>query len=132
MTPSRTPAAPTQIFVSLVHDNYLNIRQVISDFVAFPVNNLRIKISINTGKCIKRSIFRSCFYCFIFSAIYLEICGPGSSVGIASEVRAGRSGIVSRGGRDFPPVQTGPGAHPLSCTMDTVSFLGIEAAVAWV
>jgi len=38
--------------------------------------------------------------------------GPGSSVGIATELRAGRSGIGSRWGRDFPPVQTGPGAPP--------------------
>jgi len=30
--------------------------------------------------------------------------------------------IKSRWGRDFPPVQTGPGAHPASCTMDTGSF----------
>jgi len=37
---------------------------------------------------------------------------PGSSVGIATELRAGRSGIESRWGRDFPPVQTGPGSHP--------------------
>jgi len=93
MTPSRTPAAPSQIFVSLVHDNYPNIRQVTSEFVAFLVNNLRINISLNIGKCIKRSIFRICFYCFIFSAIYLEICGPGSLVGIATELRAGHSGI---------------------------------------
>jgi len=35
--------------------------------------------------------------------------GPGSSVGIATD-RAGWSGIESRWGRDFPPVQTGPGA----------------------
>jgi len=29
--------------------------------------------------------------------------GPGISVGIATELRAGRSGIESRWGRDFPP-----------------------------
>ena len=46
----------------------------------------------------------------------------GSSVGIATELRAGRSGIESRWGRDFPLVQTGPGAHPTSCTMGTGSF----------
>jgi len=28
----------------------------------------------------------------------------------------------SRWGRDFPPVQTGPGAHPASCTMGTGFF----------
>ena len=49
-------------------------------------------------------------------------CGPGSSVGIATELRAGRSGIECRWERDFPPVQTGPGAHPVSCTMGTGSF----------
>ena len=30
--------------------------------------------------------------------------------------------------RDFPPIQTGPGAHPASCTMGTASLLGVEAA----
>jgi len=33
-------------------------------------------------------------------------------------------GIESRWRRDFPPVQTGPGAHPASCTMGTGSFWG--------
>ena len=35
--------------------------------------------------------------------------GPGNSFGIATELRAGRSGIESRLGLDFPPVQTDPG-----------------------
>jgi hypothetical protein len=29
-------------------------------------------------------------------------------------------------GRDFPPVQTGPGTHPASCTMSTESFPGVK------
>ena len=29
-------------------------------------------------------------------------------------------------GRDFPPVQTSPGAHPTSFTMGTGSFLGVK------
>jgi len=29
--------------------------------------------------------------------------------------------------RDFPPVQTGPGAHPASCTMGTGSFPGVKS-----
>jgi len=49
-------------------------------------------------------------------------CGPGSSVGIATELRAGRSVIESRWGREFPPVQTGPGAHPAPCKVGTESF----------
>jgi len=39
-------------------------------------------------------------------------CGPGSSVGIATDY--GLDGPRSNPGGDetFPPVQTGPGAHP--------------------
>jgi len=29
-------------------------------------------------------------------------------------------------GRDFSPIQTGPGAHPASCTMGTGSFPGVK------
>ena len=39
---------------------------------------------------------------------------------------AGRSGIESRWGRDFPSVQTGPGAHPASCKMGAGSFQGVK------
>ena len=53
-------------------------------------------------------------------------CELGSSVGIATELRAGRSGIESRWGRDFLPVQTGLGAHPASCKMSTGSFPGVK------
>jgi len=52
--------------------------------------------------------------------------GPGSSVGIATELRAGRSGIEYRWGRGFPPVQTGHGAHPASCKIGTKSFQGVK------
>ena len=54
------------------------------------------------------------------------VCGPGSSVGIATELRAGRSGIKSQWGRDFPPFQTCPGAHPASCKMGNGSFPGVK------
>jgi len=55
------------------------------------------------------------------------ICGPASSVGIATELQAGRSGIEYRWGRVFPPVQTGPGAHPASCKMGTEFFPGVKS-----
>ena len=58
------------------------------------------------------------------------ICGPGSSVGIATELRAGRSGIESQWGRDFPPVKTGRGAHPASCKLGTGFFPAVSAAGA--
>jgi hypothetical protein len=54
------------------------------------------------------------------------VCGPGSSVGITAELQAGRFGDRIPVGRDFPPVQTGPGAHQASCTMGTGSFQGVN------
>ena len=36
-------------------------------------------------------------------------------------------GIETRWVRDLPPVQTGPGAHPASCTMGTGSLLGVKS-----
>jgi hypothetical protein len=55
-------------------------------------------------------------------------CGPGSSVGIATGYGLDGPGIESRwGARFFVFVQTGPGAHPASCTMGTGSFPGINS-----
>jgi hypothetical protein len=53
-------------------------------------------------------------------------CGPGSSVGIAIDYGLDGSGIESQWGRDIPPVQTGPGAHPSYSKMGTVSFPGAK------
>jgi len=53
------------------------------------------------------------------------IVGRDSSVGIATGYGLEGPGIESRCGARFSaPVQTGPGAHPASCTMDTGSFSG--------
>jgi len=62
----------------------------------------------------------------VFQLYFINFCGPGNSVGIANELRAGRSGIESRWGRDLPLVETGPGAHPASCKMGTESFPGVK------
>jgi len=51
--------------------------------------------------------------------------GPGSSVDMATDYGLDGPGIESRWEARFStPVQTGPGAQPTSCTMDTGSFLG--------
>jgi hypothetical protein len=51
------------------------------------------------------------------------LSGPGSVVGIVTGYGLDGPGIKSRWGeRVFAPVQTGLGAHPASCTMDTGSF----------
>ena len=51
-------------------------------------------------------------------------CGPGSSVGIATDYGLDGSGSNPSGDEIFPPVQTGPGAHPASSTMAYRFFPG--------
>ena len=67
----------------------------------------------------------------LFSSIFSKysfVCGPGSSVGIATGYGLDRPGIESQwGARYSAPVQTGPGAHPASCTMGTGSFPGVKS-----
>ena len=53
-------------------------------------------------------------------------CGTSSSVSIATDYGLDGPGIESRWGRDFPPAQIGPGAHPASWTMGTGSFPGVK------
>jgi len=65
------------------------------------------------------------YYYELFITIHFQ-SGLGSSVGIPTELRAGRSGIETRCGRDFPPVQTGTGAHLASCKMGIGSFPGVK------
>jgi hypothetical protein len=54
--------------------------------------------------------------------------GPGSVVGIATGYVLDGPGIESRWRARFSaPVQTGPGAHPASCTMGIESFPGVKS-----
>jgi hypothetical protein len=54
--------------------------------------------------------------------------GPGSVVGIVTGYVLDGLGIESRWGARFSaPVQTGPGAHPVPCTIGTGSFLGVKS-----
>ena len=61
---------------------------------------------------------------------HVNKCGPGSSVGVATDYELDGPGSNSGGGLDFPPVQTGPGAHPASCKMGTGSFPGVKCGHA--
>jgi len=54
--------------------------------------------------------------------------GGGSSVGIATDHGPDDPGSNPGGRRDFPPVQTGPGAHPASCKMGTGSPPGVKCS----
>ena len=62
-------------------------------------------------------------------SVQTAMCGPGSSVGVATGYVLDGPGIESRwgGARLSAPVQTGPGANPASCTMGTGSFPGVES-----
>jgi len=75
--------------------------------------------AILTGK---HHHIQSLYTGLLYSTTACFVCGPRSSVGVATELRAGQSGIEFRWGWDFPPVQTDPGAHPASCKMGTGSF----------
>jgi len=67
----------------------------------------------HTSRCISLlPSFSNISNCTTFTCNSLYIYGPGSSVGIATALRAGRSGIESRWGRDFSPVQTGSWGPP--------------------
>ena len=58
--------------------------------------------------------------------------GRDSAVGIATCYGLGRSGDgIPVGAKFSAPVQTGPGAHPASCTMGTGSPSRGKAAGAW-
>jgi len=79
----------------------------------------------NTNKCVKFNKTHS--LCFMHSngqrLVRFTRLYKGS---IATDYGLDGPGIESRWGRDFPPVQTGPGAHPASCTMGTGSFPGVK------
>jgi len=63
---------------------------------------------------------------FIFSTYCFRV-GRVALVGIATDYGLDGPRIESRWGARFSaPVQTGPGAHPASCTMGTWSFPGVK------
>jgi hypothetical protein len=71
------------------------------------------------------STVRDCLF-NIYAATLLV--GPGSVVGIATGYGLDGPGIKSRCRARFSAhIQTGPGAHPASCTMGTGSFPGLKS-----
>jgi hypothetical protein len=89
-----------------------------SRFVALPTIKERVYYVINTT------------IVYDISILLNYTCGPGSSVGIANDYGLDDPRIESRWARFSAPVQTGPGAHPASCTMGTGSFPGVKCG--WV
>ena len=64
---------------------------------------------------------------FVFFFSTIALCGPGSSVGIASDYGLDSPGIECRCGRFSAPVRNAPGVHPASCTIGTGSFPGVKS-----
>jgi hypothetical protein len=61
-----------------------------------------------------------------YKPVIIHKSGLGSSVS-SDLLWAGRSGDrILVGVRFFTHIQTGPGAHPASCTMGTGSFTGVK------
>ena len=56
--------------------------------------------------------------------MYVRKVGRGSAVGRATRYGLDSSWIKSLWGESFRLIQTGPGAHPTSCTMGT-DFLSL-------
>ena len=82
-------------------------------------------VNCNNHAVIKGQHFLNHAYNYEILPFY---CGPRSSVGISTGYVLDSAGIESRWGSRFSaPVQTGPGAHPASCTMGTGSFPGVKS-----
>ena len=58
--------------------------------------------------------------------IRLGRVGRGSGFGVATRYGLDGPGIEPGGARFSAPIQTGPGAHPASCTVGTGSFPGVK------
>ena len=61
-----------------------------------------------------------------FHPVIKFLCGPGSSVGVATDYGLDWSGIESQWGRGFSPVHTGLGTHPASLKMGTGSYPALK------
>ena len=61
-----------------------------------------------------------------FNGISPFVCGPGSSVGMATDYGLDGPGSNPDVDEIFRPSQTGPGTHPASCTMGAGSFPGVN------
>ena len=85
-------------------------------------------ISVSPAECydrIHKYILFADIYAKLLNKIYLFEVGRDRVVGIATHYGLGGLGIISRWGARFSaPVETGPGAHPASCTMGTGLFPG--------
>ena len=94
--------------------------------VPYDFQNKTLVISYYNVNLLVLLIDSGCVFCvlgteFLYVTIYIS--GPGSVVSIATTYGLDGPGIESRWGARFSaPVQTGPEAHPASCTLGTGSL----------
>jgi hypothetical protein len=102
------PGIPLSLSLSLCQKNVRTQNTSTYNFK----NNVSFRGGINN--------FKNCHW-------YNNTRGTGNSVGIATGYGLDGPGIESQwGARYFAHVQTGPGAHSVSCTVGTGSFPGIK------
>ena len=91
------------------------------------VKYLFLRIDFNSTVSVR--LFQSMLLLEINSSSLIVYSGPGSVVRIATGCGLDDLGFESWWGARFSaPVQTGPGAHPASCTMVTGSFPGVKSS----
>ena len=110
----RSPDHPVRS-ESLYQLSYTGLYIIFSQRVTQPLNMSLSQLQFIVHLC----ILHTCVYIYTYICIYIY-------VGIATDYELDDPGIESRWRRDFPPVQNGPGAHPASCKMGTVSFPGVK------
>jgi len=107
--------------------------------------NLMLKYVTKRANCSLETTRMSLFYIIHVPCIFFKLCiiinkCPMNNIKVyitawagelsrySNWLRSGRSGDrIPVRARFSPPVQTGPGAHPASCTMGTGSFPGIKS-----
>ena len=108
----------SNIFSPMLHTQSFNNQR------HYKIQLLRSSLNKPHAKSLLISItIASCY--FIFSSTRKQ--GPGWLSRYSDSLRAGRSGDrILVGARFSAPFETGPGAHPASCTMGTGPFPGVK------
>jgi len=71
-------------------------------------------------------IYIKYIHIYMYMHVYTNVCGPGSSVGIATVYGLDDPGSNPCEVEIFRPSRPALGAHPASCKMDTGSFQGVK------
>jgi hypothetical protein len=95
----------------------------------------KVKLSLTTYSSLRMTSHKETLFCYVTVPFCDGFCTTNHWRWWAGELsrysdwlRAGRSGDrIPVWARFSAPVQTGPAAHPATCTMDTGSFPGVES-----